>query len=235
MLNRILPISAAVVVVGVGTLIQGIDSERWRKNRSEILLQFSERLNMIPAEFGNWESTEQTIDSAQFEKSGCVAHMSRLYQHRDSGDSISAFLVIGTSRHVTIHTPDWCYRGAGYEMEGGEFHPYVIPCGMGGEDPEFSTATFIKEESTGVQHLRIFWGYSDNGRWEGPQWPKPHYAMRPALFKLYLITPIAAGKRAPEHAPSLQFARDFIPLINEILFSPTAGTDAAAETPPTTS
>ena len=218
MIGKVLPVAVALVVLAVGTVYQGILSERWKKNRSEKLLQFAEKLGHVPKTFGDWTSIEQPLDKATFKRSGCEDYISRLYRN-NNGDQISVFLVVGTAQHITQHTPDWCYRGAGYEMEGGDYVPYTMMCNLDENDPEFSTATFIKESATKTDHLRIFWGYTDDGQWEGPRLPKVHYAQRSALYKLYLITQIADRKdRSIENSSSLDFAKEFVPLIEGILF-----------------
>ena len=50
--------------------------------------------------------------------------MSRTYRNRD-GQIVNVYLVTGSARHVTIHTPDWCYVGAGYDIIGGEPQQYT--------------------------------------------------------------------------------------------------------------
>ena len=229
-MGKALPIVVALVVIVVGTYYQGELSERWRRAGSEKLARFTERLKHVPPVLEDWESEDKPLVEREFAVSGCTGYVSRVYRNRETGQEVSVFLVAGTARHVTIHTPDWCYQGAGYEMEG-EPNPYVIDCGEKIEVPEFSTTTFIKEGSLSTDHLRIFWSYSDDGRWLGPRWPKPSFAGRPALYKLYLITPIAGGDRSPESSPSVKFTKLFMPTLNEVLFSPAGDEDSAEHRP----
>lgn len=221
MVGKILMVTVALTVIVIGTYYEGLLSERWNRNTSEKLNLFTERMKDVPRNFGDWETKEDTeLDPREFKISNCTAYVSRVYRHRETNKEVSVFVVSGTARHVTIHTPDWCYQGAGFEMES-EPGPYVIDCGPGIPHAEFATTTFIKEDPTQTQHIRIFWSYSDDGVWEGPTWPKTHFAGRPALFKVYLITPIEGRDRTREKSASLGFAKRFLPELNRIFFRKT--------------
>jgi hypothetical protein len=107
---------------------------------------------------------------------------------------------------------------------------YSVDTGSSLPDPEFRTATFTKTDAAGKERLRIFWTYSDSGEWQGPKWPKPHYARRPALYKVYLITSVADNsEKAAADSPSVEFAKQFFPLLNQVLFpAEQASTSVAA-------
>ena len=231
-MKHILPVVVAVVLLGAGTYYQGKLSDRWGASNSEILAYLTERIQHVPAELNEWDSEDTPLSAEEFKATGCTGYVSRVYKNRTSGEEVSVFVVTGTARHVTIHTPDWCYQGAGFKMEK-EPYPYSIECGSETESPEFSTTTFVKQSATATQRLRIFWTYSDSGKWEGPRWPKPFFAGRPALVKVYLITGIDDERAAPEDSPSLEFAKLFMPEVNEVFFttveSPDSTNDQAAQ------
>jgi hypothetical protein len=218
---KYLPLAVVVVVLGVGTLIEGKYSDRWGRKSSEQLLAFTERLKAVPAEFGDWKGVDDPIDAKEFKASNCTGYVSRTYTNRE-GQRVNVYLVSGSARHVTIHTPDWCYVGAGYVMED-QPQQYTLENTPGLDPPpELLTTRFLKEDVTATHHIRIFWSFSDDGRWRGPRMPKPAFAGRPAMFKVYLITELD-GSTVPadiEGNPTLQFAREFLPLINGVLFKP---------------
>lgn len=227
-MKTILPVAVALVVVGIGTYVQGVFSERWGKHRSEKLAEFTQRLSDIPLVIGDWEGTDQEVDQAQFVRSGCDGQVSRDYRNRRNGDVVSLYLVSGTGRHVTIHTPDWCYQGAGYDMDKTPI-AYTMPVEGVDPNPEFRTATFTKHDVTGnTDRLRIFWSFTDDGRWLGPASPKPKFGARDAMYKVYLITHAALRRESPEDSPSLDFAKDFFPLANKVLFPPEPAADEPA-------
>jgi hypothetical protein len=216
---KYIPFAVVLAVLGVGTLIEGKYSDRWGRKSSEKLDAFTERMKEVPKEFGDWKGVDDPIDEEEFLASNCTAYVSRTYTNRE-GQRVNVYLVSGSARHVTIHTPDWCYVGAGYEMED-EPQQYTLEEATNlPARPEFLTTRFMKEDVLTTHYIRIFWSFSDDGQWHGPRMPKPTFAGRPAMYKIYIITEIN-GTTIPatiEGNPTLQFARDFLPLINEALF-----------------
>ena len=218
-MKLVLPVAVALVIIGIGTYVQGVLSERWEKNRTEKLVGFTSRLSEVPLTIGDWEGIDQPTDEEQFERSHCDGQVSREYRNLRNGDVVSVYLVSGTGRHVTIHTPDWCYRGAGYDMESPHIG-YAIPVEEIDPDPEFRTTTFNKpDELTGTSdRLRIFWTFTDDGAWQSPASPKPAFGARDAMYKMYFITTAAQHRESPEDSPTLEFAEEFIPVVNKVLF-----------------
>ena len=228
MTRMLLPLIVVSLVLVVGTYFQGVYSERWTRYDSELLDAFTSRLANVPNMVGEWEGVDQDYDEEQFKRSNCRGCVSRIYTSKRTGETVSVYLVSGTARHVTIHTPDWCYVGAGFEMER-KPHSYEIDCGPENPRAEFSTTTFLRNTHHMTEHLRIFWTFADNGEWTGPAWAKTEFAGRPALIKLYLITPILDGDSDVEKAPSKRFAAEFLPALNRVLFPKTESEDVVAE------
>lgn len=215
------PVATALVVLIVGTGIHGSLTDRWGMVRSEQLSEFTQRLVEVPASFGPWEGTDADVDPRQLDRAQVTGHVSRIYRHRDTGEEVSLFLVCGTSRHITLHTPDLCYQGAGFSMEE-EPGSYSLDLEFA-EPVEFATTRFLKEESTGVEQLRIFWSFSDDGQWLGPRWARTSLAGKDALYKIYLIAPITGRDNyEPQDSPCVAFAKLAMPQLQNILFAPRA-------------
>ncbi len=224
--------AVALVVIAAGAVLQGRISDRWTKTTSEKLERFTQRLDAVPTEIGDWIGVDTEVDQEQFAASNCAGCVSRTYQDRRTGQEVSVYLVSGTARHVTIHTPDWCYQGAGYEMRDQPIS-YNVQCGD--REAEFRVARFVKEETTNVSRLRILWSYTDDGNWQGPKWPKPAFAGRPALYKVYLIRSLGEDVPKLSEDPAVEFAKQFIPIVNAALFSQSdqQATESKRETIPT--
>ena len=213
MQKLMLPIVATVLLLAVGTYYQGVYSERWVPQNSEKLEAFTKRIARVPMQIGNWEGKDNTISPEEFKKTNCTAYVSRQYTNTKSGDSVSVYLVSGTARHCTIHSPDWCYQGAGFKMQG-KPETYQMTSVEVPEPPEFSTAVFKKQEDG----IRIFWAYSEDGKWVGPRFAKTALAGKPAMYKIYLIGPPTGSTEGPVN----DFAQVFFPRVTPLLFEDTA-------------
>ncbi len=217
---KFVPLAVIVAVLVVGTLLEGKFSDRWGKAQSARLDAYTVNLNKVPRNFGHWigvddEVTEQK--QKEFEASNCSGCISRTYRNRD-GQVVNVYLVTGSARHVTIHTPDWCYVGAGYDIIGGEPQQYTDAESGMDPPPEYLAAFFQKETPIDTNRICIFWAFSDDGIWRGPRMPKPTYAGKSALYKIYMITDLDSVGQEVSKNPSIDFAREFLPILNNVLF-----------------
>ena len=214
--RQIAPLVLILVVLGAGTYVEGKLSERWGDRQSEKLDKFTERLSRVPKRIDDWVGTDDEVNLEEFEQSHCDGYVSRTYVNSD-GDRVNMYLVSGTARNVTQHTPDWCYVGAGY-LKVEDQNQYEMKCEGVPSDPEFLTAIFRKEEPLMKHEIRIYWTFSDDGNWQGPRVPTAAFAGRPALYKIYLITNVDEVGADPDTNPSLDFARVLLPELQRILF-----------------
>jgi hypothetical protein len=210
------------IAVSAGTYAHGILTDRWQPANSELLGQFTERLPKLPLKLASWEGMEEFISDKEFEATNCTAYKSRRYVSPSSNGIVSMYVVSGTARHITIHSPDWCYQGAGYKMMGKPAQ-IDLPIGDGAETAQYLTAEFRKSDPTNPsadKALRIFWTYSDDGTWIGPKWSKTYFSGRPAMYKIYLICDISGDQdSSAEASPAVAFTKETFEQINQVLFS----------------
>ncbi|MCA9149069.1 MAG: exosortase-associated EpsI family protein [Planctomycetales bacterium] len=215
---KYLPFAVVLVVLGLGTIIEGKWSDRWGRESSVKLQAFTERLKNVPTQVGDWVGVDDEINQEEFKASNCTGYVSRTYTNRE-GQQVNVYLVSGSARHVTIHTPDWCYVGAGFVLEDEPQQYSIVDVPDMPAAPEFLTTRFLKEETLATNRIRIFWGFSDNGEWIGPRMPKPTFAGRSAMYKIYVITRLDGSVPIDiEGNPSLDFLRSFLPAVNKVLF-----------------
>lgn len=233
-LSTILPFIVASVIVCSGTYVNGIFTDRFGETDSELLDTFTEQVPKLPLKIGAWEGRDQVIPDKEFALTNCTAYVSRPYRNRNTGEMVSVYVVSGTARHITIHSPDWCYQGAGYKMETRRPEQTVIDCENNEllpKDPEFLTSSFRKSNPTDPTLdlvLRIFWTYSDNGEWLGPGWAKKTFAGKPAMYKIYVISDVTGGDPSIDASPAQTFVKDALDTFNGVLF---ADAEEAEETP----
>lgn len=205
---------AAVLVLAAG-LVHGLLTSRWQT--SYALEEAAARVPRVPLEVGDWKGTEQAVDADMFARAGAVAYWSRRYENRKTGAVVTVILMCGRAGKMAVHTPDVCYRGAGYEMTGA-MRRHAIP--VGDRQAEFWTGDFNKEGSLLAQGLRLFWSWSADGSWQAPDSPRFTFRGQPALYKLYAVRDIASGAEPLETDPTAALLRQLLPVMEEALFPP---------------
>ncbi len=169
MQRYLLPAIAAATLIAIATIPQGIWSRRF--GGTEVTAQrkaFAERIKNIPTAFGDWESKETPVDQRQIMASGSDAVYSRHFWNKLAPEqSVEIFIVCGSGRDITVHTPDQCYVLSGFE-EAESQDKYVVDTGRTSAD--FSTNRFRKGNASieGPHNLRIFWSFSEDGKWVAP-------------------------------------------------------------------
>ena len=215
-----IPLAVVGVVLAVGTYVEGNFSDRWFGASSAKLNRFTELVPQVPMQIGGWIATDdEKLSDEEFAKTHCTAYISRTYRNPE-GQSVNVYLVSGSGRHTTIHTPDWCYVGAGYDKteDPQQYRMQIGDVEQPETDPEFLTTIFRRENMHGKDEVRIFWTFSDNGNWAGPRNPKNEFGGRPAMYKIYLITDVGEAGDDIRSNPTTNFVKEFMPTINKILF-----------------
>ena len=215
---RNLPLLAAGAVLVVCGLVHGLWSDRW--GTSEAVTRATERLERVPRRMGDWEGEDESISRRELALSGATGCLVRRYTSRRTGEAITVILLCGRPGPVSVHTPDVCYRGLGFEPVG-DPKRWESPVSVGGSPAEFRTVKFRKEEPGRVTHLRIFWSWSATGRWQEHGSPRLTFATQPVLYKLYLVRQLAGADEDEglETDPAGDFLRDFLPALQQGLFS----------------
>ena len=126
-----------------------------------------------------------------------------------------AVLMVGRAGRMAVHTPEVCYRGAGYELSGPPSQHDVTE--DGGRRAAFWTATFVKPNTSGSD-LQLYWGWNGGDGWKAPTSPRWEFADRPALYKLYL-SQVRTGAAADERHMD-EFLRKFLPAVETSLSRP---------------
>jgi hypothetical protein len=119
----------------------------------------------------------------------------------------------GRSGPVSVHTPDVCYAGAGYE-EVGSVTRREIPDLTG---DRFWYRRFQKSGPTPIK-LGITYAWTASGPWEAPENPRLALARHPVLFKVYVIRPLAGPNEPPDADPTIDFLRALTPPLRAALF-----------------
>jgi hypothetical protein len=208
---------AAGFVVAVG-LLEGIWSNRW--GSSEDPRTVAVRLERIPMNFGEWVGTDAPLDPKIIRVAEATGTISRVYVNRHTGTRIDVLLLTGPTGPIGSHTPDVCYGGLGYSMQG-TANPVRITWGGGSAD--FWNARFEKKAGTD-RPLQVLWAWGVDGDWEASSNPRADFALRSTLNKLYVVhmDNRLDRTRQPDLSTLKEFLSEFLPLVKQAL-SPDAG------------
>ena len=129
--------AAILIALGILTasgLVHGFWSERW--NPSTALEEAAARVEEVPLTAGDWKA--ETVDSepSVFFQAGARRYWTRCYVNPKKKGTFFVILMCGRSGRMAVHTPEVCYRGAGYEM-GGDTQTFVAKSADGDKFGEF--------------------------------------------------------------------------------------------------
>lgn len=218
--------AVAAVLMAICAYYEGTLTSRWKPPQSEMLDEWGERLKQVPLTVGDWQgedlpgSSEQEKAMAKFTGERAV-----LYRNRRTGKTVQMSLVCGLGRNVSIHTPDRCFKGQGFNL-GEKIGTYTIDLPQG--KSEFYTSVFTKESPDSTERVRVLWSWNNGDGWAAPAWPKAAHAWTPALYKLYLISGVPnLTEKLPDN-PAILFAEEFIPLVDAALLNKGPAVETAA-------
>lgn len=209
--NRWLAISIAAALLLMGGMVHGVYSERW--TTSDVLDAAAAKVGTVPLDIDGWVGTPEVVDPAEYAQAGARAYWSRTY--RKDGQEFLVILMAGRSGRMSVHTPEVCYRGAGFELNGS---PSVVS--VNGADGQslgsFWSATFVKPAALSTD-LHLLWSWSNGQPWDAPPNPRWKFASGPALYKLYIsqdVSRMPADERVKNRD---DFLRAFLPGLNAAL------------------
>ena len=149
--------------------------------------EYTQRLSKIPPQIGEWSATEAPLDDPDsLASAGINAFFSKIYQHSRTGEQVSVLIVCGRPGPISVHTPDVCYRGAGYVPI---TEPALIDRKLSAEQAvKLWKMSFSPPSSRlGSAPLEIEWTWISNTGMQSPANARLAFASSPALYKIYLI------------------------------------------------
>ena len=150
----------------------------------------------MPRTVGDWHGEDISGFTADdMAHAGIQGWVHRGYRNPHTREQVSLLIVCGRGGPISVHTPDICYAGAGYEQLTNQ-KPREIDLGNG-QKATFWMARFGKPGVVPSQ-LEIYWAWSRNGRdWEVTANPRVSLARSAALYKMYVVRELpieVAGK-----------------------------------------
>jgi hypothetical protein len=199
-----------VVTAGVA---EGLWEGRWAA--SEDLQRATARLGEVPLAVGDWQGQAEELDPAQVERAEFTGYLLRRYVHRRTKWCVSVLVACGRPGPLSLHTPEVCYPGSGYEAVGPAESGTVLVPGLA-EPVELKSIRFRQPGGPYARQLNVCWSWSATGAWRTPEHPRLTFAREAALYKMYVISPEAGTSRGQQAGS--EFLKAFLPDLNRHLF-----------------
>jgi Protein of unknown function (DUF3485) len=204
---RIVPLLAAAGLLVVAAVTHGLRTDRWGPPGD--LVAAAAQLEHLPLKIGGWEGAPLEVDARQIAAAQVAGHLSRRYVHRSTGAEVSILILCGRPGPVSVHTPDVCYGGAGYQA--GPIEKRQLARG----DTTW-TALFTKS-GPAPDWLRINWTWNDGSGWQAADTPRVSFARSKLAYKLYVVRRCARPDEPLEGDPSLDFLTLLLPELQSCL------------------
>jgi len=203
---------ALIVAFGVG---EALWTGRWSSSREPV--EAAAKLTSVPLSLGNWVGKDLELDPRQVVQGEMTGHLLRFYIERTSGKNLQVLLICGRAGPTSLHTPDICFQGAGYNQDAAKVKRTVK--GPSEETPaDFWVARFQKPGPT-PDPLQIYWSWSATGSWNAPDYPRMTFGGYPFLYKLYVVHPLSKLDEPSADDPTPEFLRLLLPELHKSLFS----------------
>jgi hypothetical protein len=238
-MQRYLPVLFGVLMIVGLTIPQYMMTDRL-SGTNVTAEQRAKLLEKVPENIGDWRGENMAVDPIVRETAGAVGAVSRVYRNVRTGETVDLWLIVGHAKDIVRHTPNICYRGSGFEACAAE--DSVYPLVEGDETlATFLTNTFYKEDSlTGRTLKRVFWTWynpdedENEGKvvWEASKNIRRRAGNTRGLYKMYFTSNMKDSMETTEQSACMQFAREFLPVVNAALAEVQLGETSASTTEP---
>jgi hypothetical protein len=169
----------------------------------------------MPMTVGDWDGRAGELDDRQMKVAGLSGARTCEYVNRRTGSVVATLLVCGRPGPVSVHTPEICYVGNGYELARPRDR-FRAPSLAG---VELWVYDFHKPQAGTPDRLRIFCAWSVNGSWSAPENPRLTFFRDPALYKLYVSRRLLQAEEPLDDDAAVDFLKVFVPQLEKSVFA----------------
>lgn len=204
------------IVIALG-VVHGVIVHRWGSDDSLDAAVAS--LQNVPLDLESWKGQENTIPQQALEIGEIDGYLARSYTNSADGSIVNLMVVCGRPGPISVHTPDICFKGAGYQL----VNPYQQHQFRSEQDPSWTMDAFFgdfaKTDATMTQNVRVFWTWSDGTTFSAPDNPRLAFAGQPFLYKIYITHVTERAGDSPDTDAGRAFLKTFMPVLKRELFS----------------
>ena len=206
-----LPLTLALVSVLALTWLSSVLQGRWTP--SEAVLATAAKLADVPKDVGLWQlQSADALDASALDQLQCIGQLVRSYVHKQTGERVNVFVIMGPTGPTAAHTPEICLPSRNYTISSAR-ELCSLP-GPNGARDDFWAVTF-KSTAIGGELLHVCYAWSRGDRWVAPADPRFAMAGNPFLYKIQVASAIAAGTGPGPHDACRDFLSEFLPVLGQ--------------------
>ncbi len=215
MTSRTLPYIVAMALILGSGVVAGVRANRWGNQSG--LADASAKLDLVPLQIGDWKGEPGELSPRIIEQAEVSGYLLRRYRNAKTKADVSIFLGCGRPGPVSVHSPEVCYVGGGYEIVG-ETRQFPVSAIFKDTPGALQATDFRNPPSQTGGYLRIYWAMTATGEWEVPRNPRVAFATAPVLYKLYVYRSLANPAEKLESDPCVDLIRELLPELNKAFF-----------------
>jgi hypothetical protein len=210
--------TVAVMLVGLVVLsagpaiVQGVLTRRWGGVAD--ISGAAARLVEFPSQFGDWQQhgDDEAVPDEALRELQCAGYFNRHYVNQRLGRDVTVIVMVGAAGPPIRHPPEICYGNRANKLLG---QP---------SDIEVKTSDSVRHKLRLLRYenpravsgeFSVCYGWSVNGTWDVPPYPRVQYGGAPMLFKMQVLTTDSAPKDGGFPVATAQFLNDFLPLLRD--------------------
>jgi hypothetical protein len=204
-----------VVLTAGPAIVQGVLSRRWQGAAD--ISGAATRLVAFPSHFGDWQQQgdDESVPDEAVRELQCAGFFNRHYVNQRLGRDVTVIVMVGPAGPLIRHPPEICYGNRANKLLA---------------DPADITFTTSDAKSHKLRLLRyanpravsgefsVCYGWSENGSWDVPAYPRVEFGSAPMLFKMQVLTTDAVPKDGGLPLATERFLNDFLPLLRDQAF-----------------
>ncbi len=178
-MTRVVALGGVLALLILDGVFSGVVTGRWTDNSPPVNFDM-----VLPDRIGDFvrvdatKLTDRQLAAAQINRS-----LEAVYRCASSPGAISVFVAGGPSGPLSVHTPDICYPGTGFELESPIVGKTAV---LGDKNFEYRKGVFSRKSADGVNRILVLWTWNADGMWTAPENPR-WLASKPSLAKLYMV------------------------------------------------
>jgi hypothetical protein len=205
-------LAATVVLTAAPAVVHGLWSRRWRDPADIAAAALS--VDEFPHQFGDWKQhgDDEKMPEEAVRELRCAGYINRHYVNQKLGREVTVLLMVGLSGPLVRHPPEICY-GA----QANKLLQDPVDVKVATPDARDHTFRFLRYKNPGAAsgEFSVCYGWSADGMWDVPEYPRIRFGGEPLLYKVQVLTADPVPHEGNLPVATSQFLNEFLPLLRD--------------------